>query len=150
MTGAEGGELALAQETAVAGSYVKNVVVYDKPTADGDLEVIFVDINNNLDSNAGTFTVDVDGGLSGVGVGTAAGKTTTFYTNGQTVAVANVKVAASASTNEVAFVGALAVEVVKGSAASVGTDLVAGNIIRVVAQDGTVTEYTVNTGAINA
>ena len=150
VTGAEGGELALAQETAVAGSYVKNVVVYDKPTADGDLEVIFVDINNNLDSNAGTFTVDVGGGLSGVGVGTAAGKTTTFYTNGQPVAVANVKVAASASTNEVAFVGALAVEVVKGSAASVGTNLVAGNIIRVVAQDGTVTEYTVNTGAINA
>ena len=143
-TGAEGGNLSLATETAIDGYYALNVVAQDNS---GELDVLFVDVNNNLASNAGTFTTDVDSSLTGAAFGMKTGNTNKFYLGSATVAVANVKVAASAGTNEVAFVGALAVEVLQGTAASaVSTNLAAGNVIRVVAQDGTVTEYAVTTG----
>ena len=138
-TGAEGGEIALAQETAVSGTYVMNVVVEDT-NSDGKLEVIFVDVNNNLASNSGSFTAVKGSGLSNVVIDDTA---KTIKLGSDTVAIANVKAVAAgtaAGTNEIVFQGALAVEITHAAGA---TNLAAGNKVLVVAEDGTATSYSV-------
>ena len=138
-TGAEGGEIALAQETAVSGTYVMNVVVEDT-NSDGKLEVIFVDVNNNLASNSGSFTAVKGSGLSNVVIDSTA---KTIKLGSDTVAIANVKAVAAgtaAGTNEIVFQGALAVEITHAAGA---TNLAAGNKVLVVAEDGTATSYSV-------
>lgn len=138
-TGAEGGEIALAQETAVSGTYVMNVVVEDT-NSDGKLEVIFVDVNNNLASNSGSFTAVKGSGLSNVVIDDTA---KTIKLGSDTVAIANVKAVAAgtaAGTNEIVFQGALAVEITHAAGA---TNLAAGNKVLVMAEDGTATSYSV-------
>ena len=138
-TGAEGGEIALAQETAVSGTYVMNVVVEDT-NSDGKLEVIFVDVNNNLASNSGSFTAVKGSGLSNVVIDSTA---KTIKLGSDTVAIANVKAVAAgtaAGTNEIVFQGALAVEITHAAGA---TNLAAGDKVLVVAEDGTATSYSV-------
>ena len=138
-TGAEGGEIALAQETAVSGTYVMNVVVEDT-NSDGKLEVIFVDVNNNLASNSGSFTAVKGSSLSNVVIDDTA---KTIKLGSDTVAIANVKAVAAgtaAGTNEIVFQGALAVEITHAAGA---TNLAAGNKVLVVAEDGTATSYSV-------
>ena len=148
--GVEGGELVIANETAIDGMYVPNVVVYDgdNSLSGGEtLTVIFVDIANSMKTSS-TFTTAVGTTLSNADVtfGTAAGETSTLFTSGENVAKANVKAVAadaSAGVSEVVFKGALAVEVIQETS---NDNLQAGDIIRVVAENGAVTDYTVDTG----
>lgn len=57
--GVEGGEIVTAtvthQTAGADDAWVKNAVWYDAPTADGELEVLFVDTNNEL--KGGTYTL---------------------------------------------------------------------------------------------
>ena len=133
-TGAEGGEIALAQETAVSGAYVMNVVVADDGS---DVLVIFVDVNNNLAANSGAAALTAIQG--------ATAKVTTFTDNKislaatGTITLASLSVKADASAvaaaNDISFNG-LAYEAVFA-----GATAAAGDTITIVAEDGTAVSY---------
>ena len=136
-TGAEGGEIALAQETAVSGTYVMNVVVEDT-NSDGKLEVIFVDVNNNLASNAGSVTAATGTKIISVTEGT----------NHNELKIASGSTGAEVATEAAAWSGALSAVVIDNAGAVKTTGTVAAtDTLRVVAEDGTAYTFVINSVA---
>ena len=136
-TGAEGGEIALAQETAVSGTYVMNVVVEDT-NSDGKLEVIFVDVNNNLASNAGSVTAATGTKIISVTEGT----------NHNELKIASGSTGTEVATEAAAWSGALSAVVIDNAGAAKTTAAVANtDTLRVVAEDGTAYTFVINSVA---
>ena len=136
-TGAEGGEIALAQETAVSGTYVMNVVVEDT-NSDGKLEVIFVDVNNNLASNAGSVTAATGTKIISVTEGT----------NHNELKIASGSTGTEVATEAAAWSGALSAVVIDNAGAVKTTGTVAAtDTLRVVAEDGTAYTFVINSVA---
>ena len=136
-TGAEGGEIALAQETAVSGTYVMNVVVEDT-NSDGKLEVIFVDVNNNLASNAGSVTAATGTKIISVTEGT----------NHNELKIASGSTGTQVATEAAAWSGALSAVVIDNAGAAKTTAAVANtDTLRVVAEDGTAYTFVINSVA---
>ncbi|MBU5458615.1 S-layer homology domain-containing protein [Oscillibacter sp. MSJ-31] len=131
-TGAEGGEIALAQETAVSGAYVLNVVVAGVTDLDGDaddeISVIFVDVNNNLASNAGLSTF------------TAQTAVTAFNPTTGVLTITSNTAAATVASETVAAFGALAAQLNDTNADGTSDS---GETVTVVAKDGTAVSYTI-------
>ncbi len=136
-TGAEGGEIALAQETAVSGVYVKNVVVADTDN-NGKLEVIFVDVNNNLATNAGSVTAAVGTKITSITEGT----------NHNELKIASGSTGTQVATEAAAWTGALTAVVIDNAGAVKTTGTVAAtDTLRVVAEDGTAYTFVINSVA---
>ena len=136
-TGAEGGEIALAQETTVSGVYVKNVVVADTDS-NGKLEVIFVDVNNNLASNAGSVTAAVGAKITSITEGT----------NHNELKIASGSTGTQVATEAAAWTGALTAVVIDNAGAVKTTGTVAAtDTLRVVAEDGTAYTFVINSVA---
>ena len=136
-TGAEGGTLALAQETTVSGVYVKNVVVADTDS-NGKLEVIFVDVNNNLASNAGSVTAAVGAKITSITEGT----------NHNELKIASGSTGTAVATEAAAWTGALTAVVIDNAGAVKTTGTVAAtDTLRVVAEDGTAYTFVINSVA---
>ena len=135
--GAEGGTLALAQETTVSGVYVKNVVVADTDS-NGKLEVIFVDVNNNLASNAGSVTAAVGTKITSITEGT----------NHNELKIASGSTGTEVATEAAAWTGALTAVVIDNAGAVKTTGTVAAtDTLRVVAEDGTAYTFVINSVA---
>ena len=133
-TGAEGGELALAQETTISGKYVKNVVAYDKES-DNDLEVIFVDVNNNLASNADTVTPATGTYIKKINLGTGTNE----------LGIATSAIGTQVAGEAAGWTGAIAAQVIDNTGAVKTSGTVATtDTLRVVAEDGTVFTYVIN------
>ena len=136
-TGAEGSEIALAQETTVSGVYVKNVVVADTDS-NGKLEVIFVDVNNNLASNAGSVTAATGTKITSVTEGT----------NHNELKIASGSTGTEVATEAAAWSGALSAVVIDNAGAAKTTATVANtDTLRVVAEDGTAYTFVINSVA---
>jgi len=136
-TGAEGGTLALAQETTVSGVYVKNVVVADTDN-NGKLEVIFVDVNNNLATNAGSVTAAVGTKITSITEGT----------NHNELKIASGSTGTQVATEAAAWTGALTAVVIDNAGAVKTTGTVAAtDTLRVVAEDGTAYTFVINSVA---
>ena len=132
--GAEGGELALAAEAAIAGNYIENVVVYDS-NSDGVLEAVFADVNNNLASNKDSVTPATGTYITSVTEGTDKNE----------LKIANAATGAQVATEAAAWAGALAAQVIDNTGAVKTTGAVATtDTLRVVAEDGTVFTYVIN------
>ena len=133
-TGAEGGEIALAQETAVSGAYVMNVVAL---TDSDDVLALFVDVNNNLAANSSAAALTAIQG--------ATAKVTTFTGNKISLAATgaidlmslNIETSDSDvdAANDICFTG-LAINVVQA-----GATAAVGDTITIVAEDGTAVSY---------
>ena len=136
-TGAEGSEIALAQETTVSGVYVKNVVVADTDS-NGKLEVIFVDVNNNLASNAGSVTAATGAKITSITEGT----------NQNELKIASGSTGTQVATEAAAWTGALTAVVIDNAGAVKTTGTVAAtDTLRVVAEDGTAYTFVINSVA---
>ena len=136
--GVEGGSIALASEP-IEDCFVANAVYLADATTATELDVLFVDVNNNLASNSSSFTAEKHSSLSNVVIDNAA---KTIKLGGDTVAVAKVKAVAAgtaANSGEIVFKGALGVEITHSDA----TNLSAGDVVVVLAEDGTATNYSV-------
>ena len=124
-TGAEGGELTLAQESAISGAYVKNVMAaYDST----DVLVIFVDVNNNLASNAGLSEFS------------AQANVTAFDADKGELTITAATAAATVASETVSAFGALAAQL-NDTNNDGNSD--SGETVTVVAKDGTVVTYTI-------
>ena len=137
--GVEGGSIALASEP-IEDCFVANAVYLADATTATELDVLFVDVNNNLASNSSSFVAAKDTtGLSNVVINNSA---KTIKLGGDTVVVTNVRaVAASASAGagQIVFKGALGVEITHSDP----TNLTAGDVVVVLAEDGSATTYSV-------
>jgi len=141
--GVEGGAIETAQETAIEGVYVKNVYYID---ADGDktLDCLIVDTANNLKENSDLKTLKIDTAT----LTTAGAVDDTLYLGSASVNANKVKVIAKdapAGTGEVCFEGAMAVSVTQPNGDARTGNMVTGDIITVVAKDGSTTSYKVST-----
>ena len=136
--GVEGGSIALASEP-IEDCFVANAVYLADATTATELDVLFVDVNNNLASNSSSFVAAKGTSVSAVVINDTA---KTIALNSTTVAVANVKAvaaSASAAASEIVFKGALGVEITHSDA----TNLSAGDVVVVLAEDGSATTYSV-------
>ena len=139
-TGAEGGSLTLATETAIDDMYVLNIMAAGVTDLDGDaddeLDVIFVDVNNNLASNAGSVTPATGTNITSVTAGDD---------RNELIIASGGKTGTVVATEAASWTGALSAQVIDNTGA-VRTDsaVVATDTLRVVAEDGTVYTYVIN------
>ena len=136
---------AITEANEVEGVYVKNAYVI----ADGDeVEAIIVDVNNNLDANKGESDVSLKVN------GTVAGITDTDINNTKhTISLAHDasigvdKFIVAGTTNNVQAVNAISVKVIRNGEVIDSGNLANKDIVRVVAENGDVVEYTVTIAA---
>lgn len=125
IAGVASGELALATQTAVSGYYVKNVVAKDNA---GTADVIFVDISNNLYSNAGLSAFSASGTV------TAFNATTGVLTINANTAAGTV------ATDAATAFGALAAQLNDTNA---DTNSDSGESVTIVSANGDTVTYTI-------
>ena len=136
---------AITEANEVEGVYVKNAYVI----ADGDeVEAIIVDVNNNLDANKGESDVSlkVNGTVAGItDTDIDNTKHTISLAHGASIGVTNFIVAGT--TNNVQAVNAISVKVIRNGKVITSGNLKNKDIVRVVAENGDVVEYTVTIAA---
>ena len=132
---------AITEANEVEGVYVKNAYVI----ADGDeVEAIIVDVNNNLDANKGESDVSlkVNGTVTGITTSNINDtKHTISLAQGASIGVTKFTVADT--ENNVQAVNAISVKVIRNGKVVTSGNLENKDIVRVVAENGDVVEYTV-------
>ena len=131
-TGVSGGELQTATEAAIDDTYIKNIIAYtDGAFASGETaKVIFVDVANKLD---GEYAL----------AGSVTPATGTHITNVAAATFTITGTGTQAANEAAAWSGAMAAQVThNGVVVTTGTVAV-GDVLTVVAEDGTTSNYTV-------
>ena len=130
--GVSGGELQTATEAAIDDTYIKNIIAYtDGSFATGETaKVIFVDVANKLD---GEYAL----------AGSVTPATGTHITNVAAATFTITGTGTQAANEAAAWSGAMAAQVTHNGVVVTSGTVAVGDVLTVVAEDGTTSNYTV-------
>ena len=130
--GVSGGELQTATEAAIDNTYIKNIIAYtDGSFATGETaKVIFVDVANKLD---GKYAL----------ADSVTPATGTYITNVAAASFTITGTGTQAANEAAAWSGAMAAQVTHNGVVVTSGTVAVGDVLTVVAEDGTTSNYTV-------